>query len=86
MSNLQSPITVSGSVPPRADTVKNEGKGQLAAERWCDACGAVEDVSIADSMLPGVDLRLCGECLRTLSGEEIERLASEIALRGVPWS
>jgi hypothetical protein len=86
MSDLQSPITVPGGVPPQADTVKNEGKGQLAATRWCDACGAVVDVSIANEMLPGVDLWLCGKCLRTLSAEEIERLASAIALRGVPWS
>jgi hypothetical protein len=86
MSDLQSSITLPGGVPPQRDTVKNEGKGQLAAERWCDACDAVVDLTMASVMLPWVELWLCGECLRTLSAEAVERLASEIALRGVPWS
>jgi hypothetical protein len=75
-----------GGVPQQVDTVKNEGKGQLAVTRWCDACGGVVDVTITGAMLPGVDLWLCGECQRTLSAEAIERLVGEIALRGVPWS
>jgi hypothetical protein len=86
MSDVQLPITTLGGMPPEEDTEKKAGRRQIATAQWCDVCGAAVDLTIVDPMRPEVDLWLCEECLRTLSAEAVERLASALALRGVPWS
>jgi hypothetical protein len=69
-----------------AGIANNGVKGQAAGEvRQCDACGEVGHLGI-DAVSQGMDIWLCAECARVLPAEEIERLTSEIALRGVPWS
>jgi hypothetical protein len=58
---------------------------RVAGLRNCDLCGAIMHVHLDTNPHSGWgQVWICRRCLRTVSADEIERQAQEIALRGVP--
>lgn len=85
-TRLDSAKIVSGGETGTEAPKSLAAKGEAAAVRHCDACGAVLPIALDAQVVPSRwgDVWFCADCRRQLPAAEIAQRTREVPLHGVP--